>query len=229
MSEIIFDIETVGMDFEALDKISKETLLKNAKDDQQVEDVKNSLGLYPVTAQIVTIAMVEANTDSGIVYFQDSIANCGNFKESNIEYVRCSEKEILENFWQKIVKYDKFVTFNGRGFDCPFIMLRSGINKVKTIKNLVPYRYNADLHIDLFDQLSFYGAMRRGFSLHMWTQALGIESPKQEGICGADVTKFYKAGKAKDIARYCMRDVWATKQLYLIWKKYIKCKSGRYA
>ncbi|MFH2137810.1 MAG: ribonuclease H-like domain-containing protein [Candidatus Omnitrophota bacterium] len=222
MSTIVFDIETVGVEFESLSETTQETLLKRAETDQEKKEVRESLGLFPLTGEIVAIGMIEAETDEGVVFYQGAEKEEESFKEGNVDYVKCSEKEILDFFWQKMRGCKQIVTFNGRGFDCPYIMIRSGINKIKPTKDLMPYRYDTKIHIDLFDQLSFYGATRRGFSLHMWCEAFGIISPKEEGVSGADVRGLYQQGKYVDIARYCMRDVAATKDLYLNWEKYVK-------
>lgn len=222
MSKIIFDIETAGIDFDSLDEASKEYFLKYAKDEDEELTIKESLSFYPLTAQIVAIGLLECETDNGVIFFQNSGQEGKSFKEKNTDYIVCPEKEILENFWQKIQKYHQFITFNGRAFDCPFIIIRSGILKVKPTRDLMPYRYDTKIHIDLLDQLSFYGAMRRRFNLHMWCQAFGIKSPKKEGVTGYEVKDLFNQGKSLDIARYCMRDIQATKELYLCWEKYIK-------
>ncbi|GIW57375.1 MAG: hypothetical protein KatS3mg083_320 [Candidatus Dojkabacteria bacterium] len=49
------------------------------------------------------------------------------FEEEKVKYYACDEKEILEHFWETIVKYDRYITFNGRAFDIPFIRIRSAI------------------------------------------------------------------------------------------------------
>jgi len=225
MSKIVFDIETVGQDFDLLDADSKEYFLKFAETEKEKEDAKNSLSFYPLTAQIVTIALLEAEGTKGFVYYQNGNGKPEKFTEGDVVYVSGTEKEVLENFWAQMKKHSQFVTFNGRVFDCPFIMLRSAINKIKAPKNLVPYRYSHAAHIDLQDQMTFYDAMRRRFSLDMWCKAFGIESPKQEGITGLQVKGLYKEGRYKDIARYCMRDVVATKELFWYWEKYLQFPS----
>ena len=101
-------------------------------------------------------------------------------------------------------------------------MIRSAIHQIRASKNLSPYRYAHTTHIDLADQLSFYDALRRKFSLHMWCKAFGIESPKDQGMTGLQVKDYFKEGKYLDIARYCMGDIVATKKLYQYWEKYLK-------
>ena len=222
MAVVIFDIETVGQDFEILDEISKEYFLKFAKTDEEIQLAKDSLSFFPLTAQIVTIGMIEAETDNGFVYFQNGGGKAEKFTENNCVYISGSEREVLENFWAQIKKYNQFVTFNGRVFDCPFAMLRSAMNGIRPSKNLMPYRYAFTQHVDLHDQLSFYEALKRRFSLHMWCQAFGIKSPKEEGISGLQVKDLYKEGRYHDIARYCARDIQATKEHYKYWEKYLK-------
>lgn len=222
MPKIIFDIETVGQDFELLDDTSKEYFLKFAETEEKKEEARNSLSFYPLTAQVVTIGMLEAETNKGFVYFQNGNGKPEKFTEGETVYLSGNEKEILNNFWAQIRNYNPFVTFNGRLFDCPFLMVRSAINGIRATRNLMPYRYAHAEHVDLSDQLTFYDAMRRKFGLHMWCNAFGIKSPKQEGITGLQVKSLFKEGRYHDIARYCFRDIHATKELYKYWEKYLK-------
>lgn len=222
MAKVIFDIETAGQDFEQLDESSKEYLLKYADSEEEKQTVKESLSFYPLTGQIVTIGMLNPDTDKGIVYFQDPQGKMPKFKEDDFEFIPGTEEEILKNFWNTIKSYEQFITFNGRSFDCPFIMIRSAILKLKPTKDLMPYRYDSKIHIDLLDLLTFHGAVRRRFNLHMWCKAFGIKSPKEEGITGYDVKALFQDGRYIDIARYCLGDLKATKELYFYWERYIK-------
>lgn len=221
MTKIVFDIETVGQDFEALDEASKEYFLKFAETEEEKEEARNSLNFYPLTAQVVAIAMLEVETGKGFVYYQNG-GKIEKFEEGETVYIAGNEREILMNFWNQVKKSTSFVTFSGRIFDCPFLMLRSAINRIRPTRNLMPYRYSFAEHVDLADQLTFYDAMRRKFSLHMWCNAFGIKSPKEEGITGLQVKELFKETRYKDIARYCMGDVVATKELYTYWEKYLK-------
>ncbi len=227
MPKIIFDIETVGNDFDTLDEVSQESFLKYTKTEQEEQEAKESTSFYPLTAQIVTIAMLEAETKKSFVYYQVPGQQPQKLVEEDSEYISVpEEKQLLELFWKRIEKYDQFITFNGRSFDCPFIMIRSAINRIKPSRNLMPDRYRSVAHIDLMEKLTFLGASRKRFSLHMWCNAFGIKSPKDEGVSGLDVKGLYKVNKHTDIARYCLRDVFATKELYLYWEKYINFPSA---
>ena len=129
--------------------------------------------------------------------------------------------EILEKFWDIVKTYDQVITFNGRGFDAPYLMLRSAVHKIRATKNMMGYRYDYKEHCDLMEQLTFYGATRK-FSLDFYAKFFGIKSSKADGIDGSMVGDFYKKGKYMDIARYCFRDLVATKELYDYWDKYLR-------
>jgi len=222
VGRVIFDIETVGADMDALDPAVKEYLLKWAVNEEEEEKIKESLSFYPLTGEIVAIGMLNPDTDKGAVFFQAMRDEQVVFEENGIRYESGTEREILEKFWTTVKPYDQIVTFNGRAFDCPFILVRSGVQKVKPTRELLPYRYGSNSHIDLFDQLSFYGAMKRKFPLDMWCRTFGIKSPKSEGITGYDVKGLFQAGKYEEIARYCAGDLVATKEVLFIWENYIR-------
>lgn len=222
MAKIIFDIETVGAQIESFDETTREYLLKYAKTDEEEQLVRDSLSFYPVTAQIVTIAMLEVDSEKAFVIYQTSQQAPSKTVQDKVEYISVgNEKQLLELFWARVDKYDQFVTFNGRAFDCPFIMVRSAIHRLKASKNLMPDRFRSNAHIDLMEKLTFQGAVRKRFSLHMWCTAFGIKSPKEDGITGFDVKGLFEQGQYLDIARYCMSDVYATKELFGYWDNYI--------
>jgi len=226
MGRIIVDIETVGAEFDSLDPSTQDYLLKWAGSEEDTLRVKESLSFYPLTAEIVAIGMLNPDSHKGVVYFQAHGEPLAPFEEGGIRFESGTEREILENFWTSIKPYAQFVTFNGRGFDCPFIMIRSAINKIRPSKDLMPNRYSGS-HIDLLDQLTFYGTLKRRFSLDMWCKTFNIKSPKSEGITGHEVKDIFRSGRYLDIARYCAGDLIATKDLFLIWEGYIKFPPGK--
>ena len=221
MTKLIFDIETYGQSPEELDSIIKEYLIKNAKSDQEKQDILSKTGLLPISGQIVSIAMLNPETNQGKVYFQALKGKIENYSKNNIEYIVKPEKEILENFWQDIKYFDLLISYNGRGFDAPFIIFRSIFYNIKPTRNLMPNRYYKNEHLDLMDQLTFYGAFRK-FSLEVLCEFFKIKNPKDEGVSGLAITELFNKKEYKKIAEYCMRDVIATKELYERIKEFIK-------
>lgn len=232
---LIIDIETVGDNFDEMDDISKEMLTrwirKESESDEEYEErldeLKNGLGFSPLTGQVVAIGTLDCEKGNGAVYYQ---APESSLKESSFGEVKLkpmSEKEMLEKFWEVSGHFQEFVTFNGRPFDLPFIFIRSAIHGVKATKNLMANRYLTSQpydckHIDLLDQLTFYGSVRKKGSLHLWCRAFGIKSPKSEGITGDDVSKLFRNGEYKKIAEYNVGDLVATKELFRYWNDYLK-------
>ncbi|MCL4437725.1 ribonuclease H-like domain-containing protein, partial [Patescibacteria group bacterium] len=149
MAKLVFDIETIGEDFDSADETTRELLTrwikKESRDDKEyqaaLEDVKNGLGFSPLTGEIVVIGVFDQEKNSGVVYFQAPGENLKEFSEDGIKFKPMPEKEMLQNFWQGARNYEEFISFNGRAFDAPFLMVRSAVHKIKPTVNLMPYRY----------------------------------------------------------------------------------------
>jgi len=228
-NKLVIDIETVGVDFDSLDETSQKQLENyfsyTSKDDEEAEGKKDKLGFWPLTGEVVVIGCLNPDTDKGMVFVNINKTKLPE-EIDGIQIETGDEKQILELFWETAKKYNTFITFNGRGMDAPFLMIRSAIHGIRPSKNLLKNRYSSyqdydAMHIDLADQLTFYGAMRKPFSLHFWTRAFGITSPKEEGISGDDVKRLYTEGKVKDIVKYNIRDIRATAELYKRWERYL--------
>lgn len=233
MATLVFDIETSALPLENFDDVQIEYLFRDAQKipEEQARQARQSeiqqqLNLYPFTAQVVCIAMLNADSSRGQVLFIAEDFEGNGDDAGPVEFVPCvDEVELLTAFWDVARHYETIVTFNGRGFDVPFIYLRSALLNVPiSRKDWLGYRFQTDPHCDLAEQFTFYnvsgrdGAARR-FNLDFYCKAFGIESPKSQGISGMDVSSLLAAGCFREIAEYCLRDVRATVQLYQIWKE----------
>ena len=235
MSKLVFDIETIGENFDELDEMTQLALTHwigrqaNSQEefDKQLAEVKSGLAFSPLTGQIVAIGVFDVEKDKGAVYFQAPEAGIVDSEDGNIKFRVLGEKEMLEQFWNLAQKYDEFVSFNGRSFDVPFLLIRSAVHGIRPTKNLMANRYlpsqpkNAQ-HIDLLDQLTFYGAVRRRGSLHLFARAFGIESPKAGGVTGDQVGQLFTEKRFLEIAKYNVGDLLATKKLFEKWEKFVK-------
>ena len=231
MATLVFDIETSAHPLENFDEVQQEYLFREcekiadpAEKSAKREEITRFMSLWPLTSQIVCVAMLNADTGRGQSIFiaedYDDTSEAGP-----VEFVACAdETELLTAFWDVTKHYDHVVTFNGRGFDVPFIYLRSALlNVLISKKNWLGYRYATEPHCDLAEQLTFYGVSGRDgaarrFNLDFYCKAFGIESPKSAGVTGMDVKDLVAAGKYREIAEYCLRDVKATVELHKIWK-----------
>lgn len=222
----VLDIETVGLGIDELDGPMKGYMLKKASSPEEEKEVAESLGLYPLTGFVTAIGLLDPDSGKGAMYYQ----NPGQepvlpLEEDGVTYETGSEAEILGKFWEYVRGLKSLITFNGRGFDCPFLLVRSAVHRIRPTLDLMPNRYS-DAHIDLMDRLGFYGAVRRRFSLDMWCRALGVKSPK-ETVHGSQVGELHAKGRHLDIARYCSRDIKATAELFRIWEKHLKTPPAR--
>src|SRR5436190_18572024 len=233
MATLIFDIETSRLPLELFDEPQQEYLFRDC---QKLEDpaarearrteIEQQFNLWPLTAQVICVAMLNAETSRGQVLFTAEDYDDDPGEAGPVEFVPCmDELELLTAFWDVARHYDHIVTFNGRGFDVPFLYLRSALLNVPiTRKDWLGYRYQTEPHCDLSEQFTFYGVSgregaARRFNLDFYCKAFGIESPKSHGVTGRDVTRLLAEGRQRDIAEYCLRDVEATLRLYHIWKE----------
>lgn len=227
MRTLVFDIETVGEDWNTLDEITKHTLThwieaSSRNEDEKAKllsDIKAGLGLSPFTGEIVSLALYDVERDQGAVYYQSN--NTKDEVVDNWRYKVRSEADLLTEWWEGVKEYDTFVTYNGRGFDAPFLVHRSvacGITpSVNLLQGRYPYQQKVVRHVDLQDEVTFYGALYRRPSLHLVCRAYGIDSPKGE-VSGEDVAELFRQKKFRDIATYNIRDVVATTALYEKWR-----------
>lgn len=232
MAKLVFDIETSSQPLENFDDVQQEYLFRDAEKLPELEknnrraELQHQFSLWPLTANVVCIAMLNAESCKGQVLFTAEDFEENSEEAAPVEFVPCADEvELLTAFWDVARHYDSIVTFNGRGFDVPFIYLRSALLNVPiTKKDWLGYRFQTEPHCDLAEQLTFYnvsgrdGAARK-FNLDFYCKVFGIESPKSHGVTGMDVNNLLAGKKFREIAEYCLRDVHATVELYRIWKE----------
>ena len=217
MKTVVFDIETVSLPWLELDALQREKLTRYSEDHEDFLRRKSGGSLSPYTGKIVVIAMLNPESGKGIVWYESGGEPASRTAEDGLfEYVGCPEKEMLADFWVALSRFDRFVTFNGRTFDAPFLSVRSAVHGLSPSKNLLGYRYSVESHIDLLEILTFHGAVSRDQTptLHSACVAFGIPSPKTAEMHGYAVGDAYRDGRLAEVADYCRRDVEATAALY---------------
>jgi predicted PolB exonuclease-like 3'-5' exonuclease len=176
------------------------SLSRDNPSEEEVEARRNDLidrfSLDPTTGAIVCIGLLE--TESGE---EEALTNR-------------DERRLLATFWSWIEekKPERFVTFNGKSFDFPYINVRSAILEVPPTRPLPIRRFTVHPHFDVREVLAGNERHRRG-NLDYFCAIFGIPSPK-ENLNGAAVGQAYKQGRIDEIASYCLADCQATAALY---------------
>jgi predicted PolB exonuclease-like 3'-5' exonuclease len=218
MKKLVIDIETVGMPWEEHDSYVREYLIKGMNE-AEAEEEKRRGALSPFTGRIVAIGVVNAETGrSCAMYEVPGQTEVITVKDGNRTMISGTERQILEKFWEYLDKDDRFISFNGRQFDGPFLMIRSAIQGLPPKRDLVGNRYRFHPNCDLREVLNFNGTInprQMRFNLDLACKTFGIASSKTDGMDGRAVETLYRAGRHEDIALYCLEDVRATCELYL--------------
>ena len=128
------------------------------------------------------------------------------------------EAGMLVDFADFMAKWKpRVVTWNGRGFDLPVLILRSlrqGISLPWYYREPgFRYRFSAEGHWDLGDFLADFGAARMS-SLHGAARLIGLPG-KEEGLDGSQVEGLYRAGQIEILRQYCLSDVAQTAFVFL--------------
>ena len=131
-----------------------------------------------------------------------------------------NEEEILGkfvNFFEKN-KDAVFITYNGYGFDIPFIIVRSAVHKIK-FKSLIQLNKYNMVNSNHFDTMMFFNQNGVFFNVRLDVIARSLGIPVMDGrFSGVEVERLFKEGKMDEIVKHCKEDVELTEKIYF-WLK----------
>ena len=188
MTYLVIDIETVPME------ISDETIKEYLMDKQISKEMRS---FNPLFSKIICIGL---KSENGFVALKGE------------------EKDILVKFWEYAKEHNIFVTHNGYGFDIPFIVVRSAINKIDYHNKIWLNKFSM-MGSNHFDTMLFFsqnGAFTNG-RIDIIAKTLGIDVPDGR-FDGREVERLYKEGKMNEIIHHCGEDVELTEKVYLFLK-----------
>lgn len=226
---MVFDCETIPdvelikqgfrAEFEKCDFVSSDDL-EISKKAMEIQKENSGSEFLPICYhQVVSIAAV----------FCDEFGNfkkVGNFKAIG-ETKEQREESLIKAFLDYLNKHQpKLVSFNGRGFDLPMLLLRAMKYKLQAnayfeVDNLqynknkwenYRQRYSERFHTDLLDVLGNFGSVR-GLKLDVVANLVGM--PGKYDVHGDMVLELYYQGKHEVIDEYCQSDVLNTYGVYL--------------
>jgi predicted PolB exonuclease-like 3'-5' exonuclease len=209
---LVFDIETVpALDRRDLPPTVAEALADNAQ--RKEMEPQAVMGMSPFFGKIVSLAIGEGDPEEGaddvtvlaVPHEEHPVAECPPWLRL------MSEQELLRAFWALASRAETVVSFNGRGFDVPFLVTRSVIHGIPARVDLMSQRFALRPHLDLFELITQRGRGPSKLDVVCW--ALGIESPK--GVMdGSMVAPAFERGEIVKIAEYNAHDVRATCAVY---------------
>lgn len=133
--------------------------------------------------------------------------------------IRFGEDEEPFERLEEVLANRACVTFNGRAFDLPVLMLAAQSTRNFQLPALTRAatepRFVAAKHYDLADKYSSFGSAR-GCSLAMLCDALGIAN--KVTAHGDEVGQLYDEGKVDIIVEYCEGDVVSTALLFAYYR-----------
>src|SRR6267142_353820 len=178
---LVIDIETVGQDPELIPSRARDILLDACAEEDRLK-LLDTLGLDPCTGRIICIGVHWIELDRSRAYCQSD------------------ERELLANFWADMgqIRPQRFVTFNGKSFDFPYINIRSAIVGVPIPHDLVldTRRFSTERHFDVREVLTNYDRYRKG-TLEFFCEIFGVFHPKMESTAARSASISSRAGSMK--------------------------------
>ncbi len=205
---LVFDIETVpGFDLETAPAAVHKSISRAAE--RNDGDEAKVMALSPYFGKVVSLAIGDGDrppADQPVTVLV--VPPPGREHDSFPSWMRpMSEPELLRSFWHLANHAELVVSFNGRGFDVPFLQVRSLIHDIPARVDLLSRPHSLRPHLDLYRLLGESRAGSTSLDIVCW--ALGLASPK-DGMDGSQVGPAYARGEIERIAEYNAGDVRAT-------------------
>lgn len=121
------------------------------------------------------------------------------------------EPEILAKFWSVWNEGSRFVGFNVRGWDAPFLAQRSWALGIPVPDDLMAGRWFNDRLVDLMERWVFFSKRTDGQSLDAICRACGL-GQKPEGVSGKDFAHLFETDREKALD-YLRNDLLLTQKL----------------
>lgn len=212
----VIDCETSAEDLSWMPKTDVLTLVEAAA--RREEPVDKYVATCPALAHVVLVGMLNVETGGRCVAYDSRLVDV-DAQAADLDGVRLmaagGEAALLMIVHDLLGKAQRLVTFNGRGFDLPLLLLRAmrhGLTPARIVERSAWQKpWESEPHVDVLARLTFGGATGR-YPLAAYGIGLGAGNPKQAGD-GAGVSALVEARNGTDLARYCLGDVETTAAL----------------
>lgn len=227
MRVVVFTIVTIGETWDSLEGTTQQELTRRLRvhdpDSLQYQNAVRSIqagtALSPATGHVVAVGVHDVEGDLGVIH--TTLENEGNIELPSGWRVQSGiEGELLSWFWGGVHRYEAVVSFAGRSFGLPFLAHRAVRYDITPWRPLFGARrlakQQSPYHIDLQDELSYYGAMRKRLSLPMWCRTYDI--PFDSARAEPDhIQEWWTNGDAAALTQHVVSKLQATTALYHRW------------
>ena len=151
---LVYDIEVAGYAWEEVDEITRGYLMAREKDPEKRDAVQDRTALFPGLGKVVAIGVWLVEDDRGLLLLEGEPDGDEQTSEQDWAKVprsklfRGDERALLTKFWDIVTRVNKasrlprLVTYNGRSYDGPTLMIRSAQLGIAARRDLVGYRYD---------------------------------------------------------------------------------------
>jgi hypothetical protein len=145
---------------------------------------------------------------TGISAMKDSITcvSCKDIESGEVRsFYGADEKKLLEDFWN-YMRDTSWITYNGDGFDIPFIRKRSIVHVIPVKQIFKTFDMRKIVNSFYYS----YNKFEKG-TLDEWSVALGRGT---KPIPSSEMVRLAKEGKYEEIKCHCEDDLEITHELY---------------
>ena len=229
MSILCLDIETIPTE---LDAPGRRAIERMAEKREMPTDM--FAALCPPLARVVAVGMLHPQSSHQLVLFDGSLfgVEMGTEDLRAVEYTgiegraAAGEAVLLQEFMAICAgsrgkrEIQRYITFNGKGFDLPTLIHRAAIHEIRPAASLLRAAnakpWESDLHVDMASAFRF-GAATGRYSLEAFALAYGMAKPKADSD-GSKLGTFVEQKDAESLFQYVMGDVETTAKLYERWR-----------
>lgn len=208
MTTLVIDCETYA-DPTAYSDEDQLTLVDAAN--KRDMEVGKFIACSPPLARLVLVGLLNVETGKRCVVYDGELLHSPELDDVVLQPAG-GEHGVLVAVHTMLAKASRLVSFNGRSYDLPLLLLRAmrhGVEPAKIVERAAWMKpWESEPHVDVMNRLTFGGATGR-YGLGAYAIGLGIPSPKQGGD-GTKVAELVKARNGTDLAGYCLDDCAAT-------------------